>query len=539
MNWLRNKSLKLKIIISPVVGIISFVIYLGFTINASVDNSARMDSLSEIYFPTLEYAKSNIVLFDRAEEMMLTAAGIGELEMLENSRGVVNEITRNLSNIRRLKPDDSSRIDTLTNDLKNYLDVSYNLTKQMIDGTANFDTLAVAAEQKRNAFDELHKAMEDYKDLSNTQFLQIVQQVQDTGRDSVTTGIIIAVITIVVLLTISISITMLITRSVNNVSGSLREIAQGDGDLTLRLPHTSEDEVGELVRWFNVFLEKLGGTIGEVIDVITPLTNVTQELKEVSSSTSSASTAQSKSSEEVFQAMRDMGRSVNDIANFASSAADEAKEANNEASSGSAVVEQTVSSIKELAEEVDSAAEVIVQLEGFSNSVGGILDVIRGIAEQTNLLALNAAIEAARAGEQGRGFAVVADEVRTLATRTQDSTSEIQGVIEQLQTSARSAVTVMESGKEQARVSVEQAMKAGKSLNSITSKIASITQMNQQIASLTEEQQSVTDSIQHSVENMRETAQIAQQSTERVYEMSTTLENQTSQLQKASSHFKV
>ena len=539
MNWLRNKSLKLKIIISPVVGIISFMIYLGFTMSASVDNSARLDSLSKIYFPVLEYSKSNIVTLGRVDEMMLTAAGTGEQDMLDDAMELASLISDNLLSSRELKPSDEGRIKTLIDNLSQYLEISYSLTKDMIDGSVNYDEIASLAENKRGIFEVLNEGLISYKDFSNDQFTKTVKEAQVTQQNSVTTGIVIGIVTIVVLLTFSITITMLITKSVNEVSGSLREIAEGEGDLTQRVPQTSNDEVGELVRWFNVFLEKLHGTIGEVMKVIKPLTNVTQDLNEVSASTSSASVAQSQSSEEVFQAMQNMGRSVNDIANYAGSAAEEAQEADKEASAGKSVVEKTVESIKSLAEEVEDAAEVIIKLEGYSNSVGGILDVIRSIAEQTNLLALNAAIEAARAGEQGRGFAVVADEVRTLATRTQDSTSKIQSVIEQLQASARSAVEVMERSKVCAKTSVEQATEAGESLTSITQKIGSITDLNQKIASLTVEQKSVTDSIQRSVENMRETAQVTEQSTEKVLEMSHTLEKETNLLQEVVSQFKV
>ena len=179
----------------------------------------------------------------------------------------------------------------------------------------------------------------------------------------------------------------------------------------------------------------------------------------------------------VATAMTEMMATVTEVASNATQTATAANEANTEANTGSKVVLTAVSSIQDLASKLEDSARIIHQLEEGSIQIGTILDVIRGIAEQTNLLALNAAIEAARAGEQGRGFAVVADEVRTLASRTQESTQEIQAMIEKLQTYSKEAVVSMEQSQEQAKESVEQAELAGQSLNTITASIATINDM--------------------------------------------------------------
>ncbi len=170
------------------------------------------------------------------------------------------------------------------------------------------------------------------------------------------------------------------------------------------------------------------------------------------------------------------------------------------------MVQQTSEEISHIANTVDAATQAIRQLDADSVNIGTVLDVIRGIAEQTNLLALNAAIEAARAGEQGRGFAVVADEVRTLASRTQQSTQDIQEMIERLQSGAKQAVTAMETGHEQAQGGVEQASRAGQSLLAITQAVTSINDMNQQIASAAEEQSAVAAEINQNVANITEIA---------------------------------
>ncbi len=192
-----------------------------------------------------------------------------------------------------------------------------------------------------------------------------------------------------------------------------------------------------------------------------------------------------------------------------------------------------------MASEVERAANVIKKLESDTENVGTILDVIKGIAEQTNLLALNAAIEAARAGEQGRGFAVVADEVRTLASRTQDSTQEIQRVIEELQSAARSAAEVMSHSQDQAKLSVEQAAKTDSSLATITDKVGSITTMNMEIASATGEQEKVSNSIKRNVEGIRSNADDAVKNVQEVEAASESLVSISANLRKITGQFRV
>ncbi|NIA02649.1 MAG: methyl-accepting chemotaxis protein, partial [Planctomycetia bacterium] len=205
---------------------------------------------------------------------------------------------------------------------------------------------------------------------------------------------------------------------------------------------------------------------------------------------------------QVATAMNEMTTTVQEVACNATQTAEAANKANTETDSGRQIVTKTIESITELASEVETAAITIQQLESDSENIDSVVDVIRGISEQTNLLALNAAIEAARAGEQGRGFAVVADEVRTLASRTQESTLEIQSMIESLQTGAARAVEVMEQGRNKAQGSVENAARAGESLNVITSTVATISDMNTQIASAAEEQTAVAEEINRNIANI-------------------------------------
>ncbi|MFT7131027.1 MAG: methyl-accepting chemotaxis protein [Gammaproteobacteria bacterium] len=324
----------------------------------------------------------------------------------------------------------------------------------------------------------------------------------------------------------------------NEITVSLKDIAQGEGDLTKRLVQKSDDETGQVVYWFNHFVEKLHLTIVEVVSLISPLSEVSKQLNVVISETTTATAEQCDIASHVTQSIEEMIQTVNEVAQHAASAADAASEAEIESKNSQTIVNETVTLISELAAETTNASDVITKLETDTENVGKILDVIKGVAEQTNLLALNAAIEAARAGEQGRGFAVVADEVRTLASRTQESTQEIQSVIEGLQSAARSAVSVMDESKMRANSSVGQAEKTGSSLHEITEKVTTISDMNRQIAVVTEEQAQTSKNIKENVNKMQEASNGTLSTIQEANTLTDTLDKFSKQLETISSQFR-
>lgn len=283
-----------------------------------------------------------------------------------------------------------------------------------------------------------------------------------------------------------------------------RDLAHGEGDLTKRLSENAFGELGELARLTNVFVAKVQEQVSHLAASVDHLAATAVQLKGSTESTCAIMNKQQAETDQVATAINEMSATINEVARNAANAADSARQADEQSQSGNAVVKETVRVINSLADDVVRAAEVIKSVESHTANIGHVSEVIRGIAEQTNLLALNAAIEAARAGEQGRGFAVVADEVRALAKRTQDSTAEIQTIIEQLQRSSCEAVEVMEKSRSQASVSVTQAVDAGSALEIITAEVTNISDMNTQIASAAEEQGAVSEEINRSVVRIRE-----------------------------------
>lgn len=248
-----------------------------------------------------------------------------------------------------------------------------------------------------------------------------------------------------------------------------------------------------------------------------------EQLLQIADTNSKDIARQTEETQQMATAITEMTATVQEVARSASEAADAASHADSESQAGADVVNQTIASIGELVSEVESAVSVISTLESESENIGMVLDVIRNIADQTNLLALNAAIEAARAGEQGRGFAVVADEVRSLASRTQESTQEIQQMMERLQNGTGEAVRVMHSSQEKTRETVAKAQLAGTSLESIKASVSTIHAMNTQIASAAEEQGVVANEINRSVVNIADISKKTAQGSSNSAEASRTL----------------
>ncbi|QXI34085.1 MULTISPECIES: methyl-accepting chemotaxis protein [Pseudomonas] len=297
-----------------------------------------------------------------------------------------------------------------------------------------------------------------------------------------------------------------LVRPIRRVTDALVQIGSGSGDLSHRLDDARQDELGDLARGFNRFLDSQRGLIGEVLHTSERLHQAVAQVAQVVDNTAERSGRQQEMTEMVATAVHEMGLTVQDIARNAGDAAQASQSARDEALQAREVVRRSIEGIEGMSGDIGMAAEAVSQLADEVASIDEVLAVIRSISEQTNLLALNAAIEAARAGDMGRGFAVVADEVRTLARRTQLSTDEVQQMIQRLKQGAGSAVSSMQAGQRATGSGVASSQRTGASLGAITDQVEHISDMNHQVATATEEQSAVTEEINRTVQGISDLA---------------------------------
>ena len=315
----------------------------------------------------------------------------------------------------------------------------------------------------------------------------------------ITSIVVVAVVLLVLVGVVAVWLGNAFLRPLVQIKANLDDIAAGDGDLTRRLPINSQDELGQLSSSFNRFVEKIHAMVRQIAEMTGQLTELVGQVSAQMQRSEQAMAQQRHETDQVATAINEMSAAAQEVAKSAQGAAEAAQQTDHEGQEAKRVVDGSIQRIHALVEDIRGSGVSLDSLQQDVQSIVSVLDVIRSIAEQTNLLALNAAIEAARAGEAGRGFAVVADEVRALASRTQQSTQEIQGMIDRLQQGTQASVTAMRRSSDAGELTSEQANKAGASLDAIAQLIATINSMNAQIASAAEEQTSVAEEINRSV----------------------------------------
>ena len=364
---------------------------------------------------------------------------------------------------------------------------------------------------------------------------EYLAQINDAKRDK----LIISVFVFVLGLSFAYWISTTISKPLNSAVNAMAEIADGDGDLTKRLEVVGDNEFARLAKAFNDFAEKVRKAISKVSKSSDALNRSVHEVNQMMDKINTDTANQRDEITSVATAITEMTSTIHEVSNSGNSAAKSADKAEKESTHSIELLTDTVSAIEKLVDKIANATNVISQVNTESNNIGAVLDVIRGIAEQTNLLALNAAIEAARAGEQGRGFAVVADEVRTLASRTQASTEEINSMISSLQTRVKEAVSVIDDSRKQAESGVALTKSTESSIQTVKGSVTDIRDMNYQIATAVEEQSYVSDEINKNTTKIDELANSSLENVELALEVTMQVRNMSKELDLIVKAFKI
>ncbi|NMP78668.1 methyl-accepting chemotaxis protein [Pseudoalteromonas arctica] len=436
---------------------------------------------------------------------MLTVKTLNTLDIVKNEQTYyLEEVTRTIALIKPAIEQTHSdlysslkeNVDTLENNIKGSSGLAAN-KKRLIDSiTLTESELAQSEQATKMALNQIDELVNQASDVA-FKLQQGVRSDVDSANLWTWVGMIIATLLAVAIAIITVS---RITKPLAEVNRILDIVASGD--MTQRLDDSAKDEFGELSKSCNTLIDNLRSLIKGIISRSTQLAAASEQTSAITAESSQAIRNQQAQVEQAATATTEMSSTSQTVSNSAQQALSEIKNADKEAERVKGISNNNKATIEQLAREVDDASQVINKLHQDSASIGSILDVIRGIADQTNLLALNAAIEAARAGEYGRGFAVVADEVRSLASKTQESTQEIQSMIESLQTGAEAAVTAMSKGKQRAVSCVEQTDLASSALDSITFAVSQAHDVSEEISTAALEQQQVAQEISERLESI-------------------------------------
>ncbi|MFQ5735929.1 MAG: methyl-accepting chemotaxis protein [Thermodesulfobacteriota bacterium] len=475
----------------------------------------NVTKLHEEIYASLDLTNRLMDGLRKTKESLMTSITDSDEESITEAKRVSEGFRKNISELKSIAGD--RELETIGRLYDNYLEKGVFAAKSIINN-GSMSGLAGEISSLGETANNLFTLLKEYHDLRYNDFTKNINEVKDLSKYSMTLSLAGLLIVFVLASVVALILSQRITKSINQVVERIDDIAQGDGDLTKRLNIESRDEIGLLAAGFNSFVENLRKIIARVAGFSTQVASAAEELSAACEEMKeNAIKDQLSLTSQVAASSEQMSASITEAAKNCSVAAEAARDATHVASKGSEVITRTIEGMNGIASRVRETAQQVTSLNARSEDIGRIIEVIDDIADQTNLLALNAAIEAARAGEHGRGFAVVADEVRRLSERTVKATKEIGMTIGNIQQETQSAVISMEACDSEVESQVKLAGEAKNSLGEIVTKVQSVNEMIYRIASAVEEQSTASDQISGDMEKVagltRDTSVLTEQMT--------------------------
>ncbi|MBW0295152.1 methyl-accepting chemotaxis protein [Shewanella xiamenensis] len=506
----------------------------------------QMQEFSQLFNPAISAilnADRDLYQAQLSEEVLLRSdlGSDSRKSEIDNWQENVDQARDRMGEFKKLLQDHAQVLQS-TNGFEAQFSLWYQASSDVINAVKNsqFDLARQLHESKsKKEFKALRSIYNAAGEAADNRVKELDLQATEQATAQTQMSVTIATLVAIVALVIAYFGPKIIVNAIQDITNRINDIVDGDGNLTQRIPITRQDEIGELANAFNLFVAQLQQMVIAIISQTKDVSHTVENLATKSATTIGISHEQEQFVDTIVTAVNEMSAAVREVASNALHTATEITKVNDQTIEGKKILTQSVHHIQQLSESVKNAVAVIEKLSVNSANIASVLDVIRSIAEQTNLLALNAAIEAARAGEQGRGFAVVADEVRTLASRTETSTQDIQRMIEELQRGVNDAVKSIESGASLTHSTVTLASQTQDALDQILNSTSKVSEMSTQTATATEEQTHVTEEINRNLTELSDKTRYCNMVIQETQQIVVNTRAICSNLQKEVSRFKV